>query len=167
MVNLTGERSLTGALRWALGLVKLGVMIGAIAMVGLFALSFTSPDFTGGHAEGPEMLAQRWSYAIAVAGLCLVYLILDQLRRMLRAVNRGEAFEQANVRRLRTIGFALIGLELSSYVTVLFIAPFLDGGSDAKLDIDLRMWVAILVVFILAEVFRQGREMRDDVRMTV
>ncbi len=167
MVKLVGDKSVTGALRGVLGLVNVGVLISAIVMVGLFALSFTSPDFAGGHDQGPEMLAQRWSFFIMAAGFGLVSVILNQLRRMLAAVNHGEAFELANVRRLQMIGLALIGLELSSYVTVLLIAPFLEGGSDAKLDVDLRMWVAILVVFILAEVFRQGAQMREDARMTV
>ena len=81
-------------------------------------------------------------------------------------MNQGDAFEFANVKRLQAVGFGLLGIQLTSLMLSI-VAPQAIGQSASDYDFDLGSWLGILVVFILAEVFRQGAAMRDEQLTTV
>lgn len=174
-MKLIGRRSAASGLRWVLGLVNVFVVIGIIGLGIVVLTSWAQPEFASGFtdglaaapAAGPDAsTVKRFYYLGGLISLGFLWLILNRLRRIFLSVNRGDAFEGANVRRLQAVGLGLAGMELASLFTNLF-APLLDGGHANDFDVDLKMWVAILVVFILAEVFRQGAQMRDDAAMTV
>ena len=84
---------------------------------------------------------------------------------MFLAVNQGDAFERANVGRLQGVGLGLIGVQISAFI----LAWTVPEGIISNLDysVDLGAWLGILIVFMLAEVFRQGSAMRDEAQMTV
>ena len=92
--------------------------------------------------------------------------IINRLRRILLSVNQGDAFEFANVKRLQAVGFGLLGIQLTALMLSI-VAPQAIGQSASDYDFDLGSWLGILVVFILAEVFRQGSAMRDEQLTTV
>lgn len=173
-MRLVGRRSAASGLRWLLGVANIFVVIGLIGVAIVAITSVISPDywagFRDGFNEGTDTvrvdIAGRWDSFMALPTLGFVWLIINRLRAILASVNAGDAFEYPNVRRLRTIGWGLIGLQVTTYVEEVG-RPFVEGGARAALDLDGDMWIAILVVFILAEVFRQGAQMRDDARMTV
>ena len=175
-MRLIGKGSAASGLRVFLGIVNIGVVIAMVALIGVIAALVLSPEFAASFGDSTDLTVagrplepgvdKTWFFAGAFMALGFVWLILNRLGRIFASVNLGNAFEAANVRRLQTVGIGLIGLELSSYF-VAFAAPLLGGGTDAELQVDLKMWLAILVVFILAEVFRQGSQMRDDAAMTV
>ena len=174
-MRLIGKRSAASALRWVLGAVNVGVLIGILVTTVVAVLLLVSPDARAGFEDGLAdssrpggidfVLRPALFLSIAVA-LGFVWLIINRLRRIFLAVNRGDAFEHANVKRLQMVGIGLIGMELTSTVSNV-LAPMIDGSEGAGLSVDFQMWMAILVVFILAEVFRQGAQMRDDAQMTV
>ena len=76
------------------------------------------------------------------------------------------AFEFANVKRLQGVGLGLIGIQMTALLLV-FVAPQSIGQAPSDYKFDLGSWLGILVVFILAEVFRQGAAMRDEQLTTV
>ena len=78
----------------------------------------------------------------------------------------GDAFEFANVKRLQGVGLGLIGIQMTALLLV-FVAPQSIGQAPSDYKFDLGSWLGILVVFILAEVFRQGAAMRDEQLTTV
>ena len=78
----------------------------------------------------------------------------------------GDAFEFANVKRLQGVGLGLMGIQLTALMLAL-VAPHVLGESVSDYDFSLGSWLGILVVFILAEVFRQGSAMRDEQLATV
>jgi len=173
-MRLVGKRSAASGLRWFLGAANVFVTIGLI-VVALFAIAtLVSPDYWAGFRDGFNQgtdtvkvdIGRRWDTYLALPALGFVWLIINRLRAILAAVNLGDAFEYPNVQRLRMVGWGLIGLQITSYVETLG-RPFFEGGTRAALSFDGDMWIAILVVFILAEVFRQGAQMRDDAQMTV
>lgn len=92
--------------------------------------------------------------------------IINRLRRILLSVNQGDAFEFANVKRLQSVGLGLLGIQLTA-ILLAIVAPQAIGQSVSDYDFSLGSWLGILVVFILAEVFRQGSAMRDDQMATV
>ena len=110
----------------------------------------------------------HWPERLTLLGAFLAcgftWWIINRLRRILLSVNQGDAFEFANVKRLQAVGLGLIGLQLVNLALV--VAATLGEGALNR-SLNLGAWLGILVVFILAEVFRQGAAMRDEQLTTV
>ena len=174
-MRLIGRRSVASALRWVLGFVNIFVTCAVIATGVMVVAALVSPDLGlrfgipegGGDSAAAELFFSnpRATFLAAFIATLSTWWILNRLRRMFLAVNNGDAFERANVGRLQGVGFGLIGVQLSAAILT-WVVPrgVIDGLSY---DIDLGAWLGILIVFMLAEVFRQGSAMRDDQQMTV
>lgn len=173
-MRLIGRRSVASVLRWVLGFVNVFVT-GAVAATGLLLVaSLVAPGFGSGFIDGladtepgwrPLMLNDRATYLAAFLAMLSTWWILNRLRRMFLAVNQGDAFERANVGRLQGVGVGLIGVQMSAFVLAWTVPPGVIDNLDYS--VDLGDWLGILIVFMLAEVFRQGAAMRDDQQMTV
>ena len=173
-MKLIGRRSVASALRWVLGFVNIFVTVGVIVTGLLLLTTLIVPDFAVGFMNGladsdsglrPLLLNERASFLAAFIASLSTWWILNRLRRMFLAVNQGDAFERANVGRLQGIGVGLIGIEISAAVLARFVPRGIIDGLEY--EIDLGAWLSILIVFMLAEVFRQGARMRDEQQMTV
>lgn len=169
-MRLIGRRSVASVMRWVLGFVNVFVAIGAVIVGLAFLTSLLAPDFAAGLLDGmrgvePDpsrdiLLADRVSYGAALVATVSTWWIINRLRRIFLAVNQGDAFEPANVGRLQGVGAGLIGVQISAAIMAI-------TDPTAGADADLGAWLGILIVFMLAEVFRQGSTMRDDQQMTV
>lgn len=116
------------------------------------------------------MAAKAPLTALRLAGATLytigVIVITGRLRSVFAALSAGDPFHPDNVRRLRIIGLILAGLEAGRYAlagaTALFAptANTFDGPS-------LTPWFAVLVIFVLAEVFREGARLRREAELTI
>ena len=175
-MKLVGKRSASSALRWILGFFNVFVMIAVVATAIGLIISLISPDAAAGFIDGlkdaPNDLTQTLGLAerLVLLGAFLAcgftWWIINRLRRILLAVNQGDAFEFANVKRLQAVGVGLLGIQLTALMLA-FVAPQAIGQSASDYDFSLGSWLGILVVFILAEVFRQGSAMRDEQMTTV
>ncbi len=114
----------------------------------------------------PQALAGLIFIISAYIGVLIV--VLNRLRRVFETLIVGDPFRPQNVARLRVVGFALIGLELLGYVVHRVTDMFFPGRSQGfSLSVNLTGWFAILVVFVLAEVFREGARLRQDADLTI
>ena len=174
-MKLIGRRSVASVLRWMLGFANVFVTLAVVLTALMLLASLVMPDFATGFIDGlaenddagvrPLLLNERATYLAAFVATLSTWWILNRLRRMFLAVNQGDAFERANVGRLQGVGCGLIGVEISAAILA-FTVP--EGIiSDLDYQVDLGAWLGILIVFMLAEVFRQGAAMRDDQQMTV
>ncbi|RZJ00718.1 MAG: DUF2975 domain-containing protein [Brevundimonas sp.] len=170
MVALVGRRSVASGVRWVLGVANVFVLIGGTVCLGSLITTLVAPDLLLDAAREVESGLDHTtsaSLAAVMAGgmfACgFTWLVIDRLRRIFLSVNEGHAFEAANVGRLRLMGAALAGLQLTTMVMHV-LAP---AGEGVRFQLDLGAWLGVLVVFMLAEVFRQGSDMRDDVQGTV
>jgi len=106
---------------------------------------------------------------IGIAGTPIAYVMFSRLLRMVESVRTGESFTMENAGRLRTIAGALLGLELL-HVCVVAIASAV-STREVPLRIngnfDLTDWLAIMLLFVLAQVFLEGTRMREDLEGTV
>jgi hypothetical protein len=101
------------------------------------------------------------------AYVAVVVLIVDRVRRVFRTLTAGDPFDPENVRRLRAIGFALVALELISYAINFFGWMFRDLFRWQHPAFNPTAWFAVLVVFVLAEVFREGARLRAEADLTI
>lgn len=173
-MRLIGKRSVASVVRWMLGFVNVFVTIG-VAVTGLLLLtSLVMPDFAAGLFDGladrPDnrgrdlFLGEHVTLFAVFLATASTWWILNRLRRIFLSVNHGDAFEPANVGRLQAMGLGLVGVQVSAMILI-FSTP--QDVVDTRFELDLGAWLGILIVFMLAEVFRQGSSMRDDQQMTV
>ena len=152
---------------WAAGaLVALTFLAALLAQPFIGAVTDTGAlgDLIHLLRRGPALLL-----LLAAMGLWLGALgvVVDRLRRLFATMIAGRPFQPQNVERLRVIGLALIGLEITGYVLPALAAPVLGGNIHARRDGDLSSGFAILVVFVLAEVFREGARLQAEAELTV
>lgn len=96
-------------------------------------------------------------------------LILRDLRMIFRTLTQGDPFQPDNVRRLRQIGLILAivtgGVWLVQGLVAARLAPgVMDPQGAGEL---LTPVFSVLVVFVLAEVFREGARLRRESELTI
>ena len=116
-------------------------------------------------ARGPMMSAGLLSFAVLVG---VFQFIVNRLRRVFQTLTAGDPFEPGNVQRLRAIGFALAALEVITWCMRLVSNwAFSDDVESVRYTPNLTAWFAVLVVFVLAEVFREGARLRREAELTI
>jgi hypothetical protein len=110
----------------------------------------------------------------AVAGLGLVaipvnYGVLKRLLAMVETVRAGDPFVATNAQRLRTIAWSLFALQLLSIVIGTIGKAVSTPAHPVHLDAGFSItgWLAVILTFVLARVFVEGKNMRDDLEGTV
>jgi len=96
-------------------------------------------------------------------------LILRNLRMIFRTLTIGDPFQPDNVRRLRQVGLILAvvtgGVWLAQGVVAARLAPgVMERQGFGEL---LTPIFSVLVVFVLAEVFREGARLRRESELTI
>jgi len=156
-------------------LIVLNWIFGALIFA-LLAISFQAEEWTWralgvGAVAGHESVVagMRAIMVIGIVGTPIAYVVFSLLRRIVESVRTGEPFTLDNAGRLRTIAWALLGLELL-HICVVAIASAV-STKEVPLRIngnfDLTGWLAILLLFVLAQVFLEGTRMREDLEGTV
>jgi hypothetical protein len=171
-----GPGSVSSFLKIILDVVfaALWIGVGTLALIALAALLLGSnPEilahvrFTGEAAtvaeSGPVLAAGLAAAALYVGG---VLVIVGVLRRIFATLTAGDPFHPDNVARLRAIGLMLAGLELGRYA-VWLLGAWLPGADQRQLNGGLTAWFSVLVVFVLAEVFREGARLRREAELTI
>ena len=113
---------------------------------------------------------------LAIAGLlALAVYFLVLLRRIVNSVGEGDPFVPANASRLERMGWVVLAGQLLSVPigrAVVWIATIVaDDKDDVHVGDDFGLdggaLLLMLVLFILARVFRRGAEMREELEGTV
>jgi len=147
-------------------LVAIGVLVALL-------LSFKPELFEGvkglNGADGPWAGPALAATLVGIGLYALLTLVIvSRLRRIFRTLTAGDPFHPDNVRRLRVIGGALTVLELGRYAAAaLARVVFPDRDLMVGGGINLTTWFAVLVIFVLAEVFREGARLRRDAELTI
>ncbi|MDX2235747.1 MAG: DUF2975 domain-containing protein [Hyphomonadaceae bacterium] len=178
---------------WAILWVGLvGVVLGAIAfavVMGLIAGGVLSVDILeGGRGHVSSGAAEitfstdgglPWqivapALAAAAAAVSGGLIIVDRLKRLFASFRSAEPFRKENATHLRVIWVTMLAIELSRYallgLTGVLIAAFGEPkGTDWSFSfhMNLMTWAAILVLIVLAEVFREGARLREEQDLTI
>ena len=134
---------------------------------GDFHITYDEPGGATWPVVAPALLAGL----VAVAGGLV---IVDRLRKLFESFTSSEPFRKQNADHLRVIWIALLLIELARYallaLTGVLLATFgPPDGQEANFDvhINLSTWVAILILIVLAEVFREGARLREEQDLTI
>ena len=157
-------------------IIWIAVISGIIAFVLIGAGLIGS--LNGGVMRVPGMEAyvdgvKPGQFVAGLAGLAVlapgIIYVCVQLRRILSTLAEGDPFVPQNGPRLTRIAIAIALVELARYVTVILLNAFVDLGTDqpVRLSINLAAWAAVVALFILAQVFREGTRLREEEKMTI
>lgn len=110
--------------------------------------------------------------AVAVLGLVAVplhYAILKRLLAMVLTVRAGDPFVAANAYRLQAIAWALLAIQLLSLVIGAIAEAVSTPAHPLHLDAGFSTsgWLAVILTFLLARVFAEGTQMREELEGTV
>ena len=176
LMRALGPGSVSSLLKIILDVVFVALWIGA-GVVGLLLLvalllSF-NPDLIAAIAVDVNGIAlvKQWPLMMAalIGGtlyLSGILIIVARLRQIFATLMAGDPFHPDNISRLRIIGLALGSLELVRYA-VRLASDVLDLGIKKDDGISLTAWFSVLVVFVLAEVFREGARLRQEAELTI
>lgn len=148
-------------------------VVGALA-IGLGVLG----SLNGGAITLPfgEVTADGYSatqFVTAFIGLVVfaggIAFVCGQLRRILTTLAEGDPFVPENAPRLMRIAMALGLIEvIRNCVVLIFVAAGMLGqGVGAKFTINPALWGAVIVLLILAQVFKEGTRLREEEKMTI
>lgn len=133
---------------------------------GDFHVTYDQP----GGGTWPVVVPALMIAAVAVAGSLV---IVWRLRKLFDSFSSGEPFQRENAKHLRVIWITMLVIELSRYIlmglTGVLLARY--GGPDVDANytfaIDFSTWGSILILIVLAEVFREGARLKEEQELTI
>lgn len=173
MQKSSGDPLLTAAR--VLAIVIIGVLIFALVMVGVgigVMLTVGQQELWDRIAVAGAPKSAYWAvigaFTLIAAALTMALRFFQALHRIVISVDRGTPFEAANALRLRDMGWLSLGVQLILIplgAIGTWLEPYLERlGEEFPVDVgvDPGALLLVLVLFILARVFRQGAAMRAD-----
>jgi hypothetical protein len=155
---------------WARALATLAAILAFIFVVfvpmGPMGLTATAGD------EGTRVPVPR-AYLLFGLGAFVGYLggfslILLHLRAIVHSLRIGDPFQPANVSRLKQIGLTLATVTGGAWVGQTLVSRLVRGALEPPGLFDLvTPAFSVLVVFVLAEVFREGARLRLESDLTI
>ena len=143
----------------------------ALAAVGLVHLPIPLEDLKD-LKDIPLQLAFVAGAVACASGVFLLALLTLMLLMTARIVKTAETdpFVEDNARRLTQIGWLLVAMQIIGQTAEMIISRFPKPVSDhvqAGLDISPVGILAVLLIFVLAQIFRRGAQMRAELEGTV
>jgi hypothetical protein len=114
-------------------------------------------------------------FAVAGGLVCMVFVLLavKATAGIVDSAVAGDPFVGDNAERLKRIGWCLLGIMMVQFLTLIAVAAIvrenlpegvnIGGGSEP----DPVGLLAVLLVFVLARIFKHGAQMRDELEGTV
>ena len=152
--------------------IVLGTILFVILGIGLLG------SLNGGEIDLPLVEARAEGVpagrlVAALVGLVVfapgIAYICAQLRKILSTLADGDPFVPENAPRLTQIAVAIGLIEAIRMCSVLILAATVDLGEGyvANININLAVWGAVIVLLILAQVFKEGTRLREEEKMTI
>lgn len=154
-------------LLWVILAVLLLALVAAV-FIPLDNLTVTVDDPAGGR----ELPLERSILLFAVGSFCAYFgafaLIVGRLRAIFRTLIQGDPFQPENISRLRQIGLILATVTGGVWLWQTWAARLAPGAMEPQGFGELLTPIfSVLVVFVLAEVFREGARLRREAELTI
>ncbi len=173
-----GPASVSSFLKVILDVFRFVLWIAAggvtLAILAVLLLSFQPELLASAVKVDAVRLDGPWIGPMAAAALLAIDLylagsmvIVAMLRRIFATLIAGDPFHPDNVRRLRVIGLTLALLEIGRYAAHGLSHLALPAHLQFTGGVSLTTWFAVLVIVVLAEVFREGARLRSEAELTI
>ncbi|MFZ4604270.1 MAG: DUF2975 domain-containing protein [Caulobacterales bacterium] len=181
LMRATGRGSISSFLKlavdvaWVVACALLGFIwiIAALAIYSLITGNPTFIDNVGENTFNTPLTLVVWTVMGSI--LCVgAMIVCAYLRGVFETLVAGDPFVPENARRFGAIAIVLAAMEASAMfvatVIRLIFSAFAPSGQTVAFplpNINLPIWFAVLTLFVLAQVFREGAAMREEQKMTI
>jgi len=163
-------------------IMQIFVAIGAAALVLALPILLFAGDMIdaeiasefGKAASGLPMAPAIALIAIALGLLAMLFIFLAKLRAIIATVGEGDPFAPENAKRLNLMAWLLLAMQLLAVPAAgfgLMLAKWADQFENQSITIDAGLdftgILMVILLFILARVFKHGAAMREDLEGTV
>lgn len=140
-----------------------------IRISGVESEAFEALQWTDWHFIVPALLIG----GVTIGGSLI---IVSRLRRLFDSFRSGEPFRRENAQHLRVIWITMVVIELARYALMVIVGVLLsvfgvpESVGEASFTIDgdnLSTWMSILILIVLAEVFREGARLKEEQELTI
>jgi hypothetical protein len=155
--------------------VRVLILVNLLTGAAVLALLIASPISHGWVKQlfrlSDDGTATQVLALLGVVGLGSVlfnHVLLTRLLGIIETVRLGDPFVTANAARLRVTAWAILGLEVLYFIAGAVgasLVPTVEMERDWGFSVS--RWLAVLLLFVLAQVFEDGARMRDDLSGTV
>jgi len=158
----------------------MGVLIFAIVMLGIGTAAIASvgrdqllAEFAKVDAPASGIWLLGAAMILIIIMLALAFRFVQRLLEIVNSVGEGDPFNPQNADRLQAMGWLAAAwqtIALPIAAIAAWFAPYLEKAeknADFGFGLDLGTILLILILFILARVFRKGTEMRAELEGTV
>jgi hypothetical protein len=185
--EMAGDRKLFAVTQWVLRAGIIGTMLviaWAVTIFGLMAsgvpldkiatiyglIGFRLPLIP--HSiTADEFGAVLANYAEAIAAVALIHFIFRALRRVVASASDGDPFIEANAADLVRVAWLFLGVNvinaLKAPTLYLLAPPAMRAKLHGMVHISITGLFAVLLIFVLAQIFRRGSNMRAELAETV
>lgn len=179
---MTDNRHLFTVTRWLLkaatifcvflaGVLVLAFSVCALAAVGLIHLPIPAEALKDLRDIPLQLIFTAGAVACAsgVFLLALLTLVLLMTARIVKTAQT-DPFVEDNARRLMQIGWLLVAMQVVGLAAGMIVTTFPQAVRDhvqAGFDLSPIGILAVLLIFVLAQIFRRGAQMRAELEGTV
>jgi hypothetical protein len=152
-------------------IAALGLALGALVLASLGVVHLPIPENEiQGMAIG--QIFQAASLAITTGMICiaLIAYMLLLTARIIDTASTGDPFVTENATRLNRIAWLLLAIQatgLAFDIVMNFFPQKITDKISAGFDVSASGILAALLIFVLAQIFRRGSEMRSELEGTV
>ncbi|MFM7377688.1 MAG: DUF2975 domain-containing protein [Erythrobacter sp.] len=172
---LAAGKMLTLLIQGIMGIAAIAIML-VIGAVTLFSGTIDQEiraEF-GADMVALPVMSVVWLLLAVLALTGLVYMFFGKLRGIINTVAIGDPFVPENADRLSAMAWLQIGIYIMGIVANLaaglaarWAGQFTDVEIRGSVELDIPSVLLVIVLFILARVFRHGAMMREDLEGTV
>lgn len=144
--------------------------LGGVAVVALNPDHLGVPDVLEGISRGEALAFATPLLLAGVACLGMTALAFRTMAQMVGSAMTGDPFVAENAARLMRTGWFLLGVQLVGILTHVVVGTFpekMRGHFHFEFNASPMGLLAVLMIFVLAQVFRRGSEMRAELEGTV
>nr|WP_256448135.1 DUF2975 domain-containing protein [Lysobacter sp. MMG2] len=137
-----------------------------VAFVATFPFASTFFEF---FSKRPASIDPSWLLPVlrtwmllALPMVAAVHVSLSRLLDVVGTVGAGDPFVPENAVRLKTIAWCVLVTQLLDLAFGVMAALINAAGSNIEWKFSLTGWLAVVLLFVLARVFEEGTQLRDD-----
>jgi hypothetical protein len=172
---LQAQSAALSASRVLLKILRVLNLIMAVMIVAAFPASFVfEPQFFAFFSKLPPRIDPSWLMptlriwlVLAVVMVTAVHVSLSRLLEMVETVRSGDPFVPENAIRLKTIAWCALINELLRLTFGMLAATMNAAGSKIDWNFSVTGWLAVVLLFVLARVFEEGTQMREDLEKMI
>jgi hypothetical protein len=147
------------------------LLIGGLFLIPNGPMSSVIETLAAEGATPPQAGALAFAFIASAITAAAWFVVLNILVKIVRTVQAGDPFVEANIARLRTMWILIAGTEIFRMIVHSAADLNLAGTSvstaDTGLDIRIGTWFLVLVIAVLSEAFRHGAAMRREQELTI